>query len=62
MSMNECKPVGTPLPPKTKFFESGSPLSLDVPYAAVVGKLLYLALMTLPDLAFSAAMLAILAW
>lgn len=57
--MSDCKPVVTPLEANTHLgCSDGEPVESDIPYAELVGSLLYLTVNTRPDLAFSAGVLS----
>lgn len=58
--MVDCKPVATPLE-KGKNAETegaGEPLSSEVPYQSLIGHLMYLAVVTRPDIAFAVSHLS----
>jgi hypothetical protein len=64
-NMADCKPVGTPMLPGLKLCKEQCPQTSDekeemknVPYINAVGSLLYLAILTRPDIAFAASVLA----
>ena len=57
--MDQCRPVSTPLDPKQPLSKADSPTTeeekkamKDLPYRRLIGKLMYLAQATRPDLAF----------
>src|SRR6185369_169428 len=63
--MANCKPVGTPMVPGLKLSSAQSAKIAEeqaemenIPYMNAVGSLLYLAIMTRPDIAFAAGVLA----
>lgn len=63
--MTECNPASTPLPPRTLLSKDDCPKSTEerknaekLPYRELVGKLMYLATTTRPDLAFTVRELA----
>ena len=63
--MSDCKPVGTPILPGMKYSNAQCPKSEEeiramrnIPYINAVGSLLYLALMTRPDIAYATSVLA----
>ena len=63
--MADCKPVGTPMIPGSKLSSDQSPKSedekaemIDVPYINAVGSLMYLAVMTRPDISYTVGVLA----
>jgi len=63
--MTDCNPVGTPMLPGLKLSTEQSPQTLEekeemkeIPYINAVGSLLYLAILTRPDIAFAASTLA----
>ena len=50
--LTDARPVSTPFPGALNLVREGTPLDVDrYPFATVVGKLMYLAVMTRPDLA-----------
>ena len=64
-SMTDCKPVGTPMDPSLKLSNEQCPKTAEdkaemknIPYINAVGSLLYLALLTRPDIAYTASVLA----
>ena len=63
--MANCKPVGTPMDPGSKLTSGQSPKSPEeqremekIPYINAVGSLMYLAIMTRPDIAYTVGVLA----
>ena len=63
--MADCKPVGTPMLPGLKLSSEQSPQTDEekaemskVPYINAVGSLMYLAIMTRPDIAYAVGVLA----
>ena len=63
--MTDCKSVGTPMIPSLKLTSEQCPQTADekaemqnIPYINAVGSLLYLAIMTRPDIAYAASVLA----
>src|ERR671929_620035 len=63
--MAECKPVGTPMLPGLKLSVEQSPKTPEkkaemssIPYINAVGSLMYLAIMTRPDIAYATSVLA----
>jgi transposase InsO family protein len=63
--MADCKPVGTPMLPGLKLSSDQCPQTAEekaemqnIPYINAVGSLLYLALLTRPDIAYAAGVLA----
>ena len=57
--MSDCKADNTPMVPHTALSRAdGKPLDSTVPYAALVGSLLYLTVNTRPDLAFVVGVLS----
>ena len=64
-NMADCKPVGTPMQPGLRLGKKHSPNTQkeleamrDIPYISAVGSLLYLAIMTRPDIAYTVSNLA----
>ena len=62
--MTDCKPVGTPINPSISLSKDDSPKTPDeieamrnVPYMSAVGSLLFLALVSRPDIAYAASVL-----
>ena len=63
--MSDCKPVGTPMTPGHTLSKANCPQTLaekqemmDIPYMNAVGSLLFLALLTRPDIAYAISVLA----
>ena len=63
--MTDCNPVGTPMLPGLKLSSEQSPQTSEekeemkeIPYINAVGSLLYLAILTRPDIAYTASVLA----
>lgn len=63
--MADCKPVSTPMEPGLSLSSSMSPQSdeetaamKDVPYISAVGALMYLAICTRPDIAYTVSTLS----
>ena len=63
--MTDCKPLGTPMLPGLKLTSEQCPQTSDekaemqnIPYINAVGSLLYLAILTRPDIAYAASVLA----
>ena len=63
--MSDCKPVGTPMTPGHTLSKADCPQTLaekqemmDIPYMNAVGSLLFLALLTRPDIAYATSVLA----
>ena len=63
--MTDSKPVGTPMDPGLKLSNEQCPKTSEdkaemknIPYINAVGSLLYLALLTRPDIAYTASVLA----
>ncbi len=61
----DCKPVGTPMLPGLKLSSEQCPKTpeeilemLNIPYISAVGSLMYLAIMTRPDIAYIVCLLA----
>ena len=64
-SMSDCKPVGTPMTPGHTLSKADCPQTLaekeemmNIPYMNAVGSLLFLALLTRPDIAYATGVLA----
>lgn len=55
-NMSECKPVKTPIESKLDF--SVESKEIDVPYQQLIGSLMYLAVLTRPDIAYSVSFLS----
>lgn len=63
--MTDCKPVGMPMTPGHTLSKADSPKTpvekeemMDIPYMNAVGSLLFLALLTYPDIAYVTSVLA----
>ena len=63
--MADCKPVGTPMIPGLKLSTAESPKTdeekaemVDISYINAVGSLMFLAIMTRPDIAYTVGVLA----
>ena len=56
-NMFDCKPVSTPLEAGIKL-EKVDNVSCDVPYQQLIGSLMYLSILTRPDLSFSLSYLS----
>lgn len=63
--MGDCKPVGTPMQPNLKLGKMHSPKTHEdrmamrnIPYISAVGSLLYLSIMTRPDISYTVGHLA----
>lgn len=50
--MDECKPVSTPGDTNQKLYPSDKDVNAKIPYQEAVGGLLYLAIISRPDIAF----------
>ena len=56
--MIDCKPRVAPLDAGTQLCREGEPISAETPFAALVGRLLYLMTCTRPDIAHAVCMLS----
>lgn len=56
--MTDCKPVSSPMEVNVQLHRDAGAATADVPYAEMVGSLLYLTVNTRPDLAYCAGVLS----
>lgn len=56
--MEECKPVKTPIEMKLDHLYTEGGKQIDVPYQNLIGSLMYLAVLTRPDISFSISLLS----
>lgn len=57
-NMTDCKPVSTPIETKLSLGKSDKVCEMNVPYQELIGCLMYLAVLTRPDIAFSVSFLS----
>lgn len=57
-AMTDCKPMSTPAESGLKLVKQGEALNADVPYAALIGSLLYLSVNSRPDISFVVGVLS----
>lgn len=56
--MTDCKPIGTPMDPKVKLNEPTLNETVNKPYQSLIGSLMFLAVGTRPDIAYSVSYLS----
>lgn len=57
-NMENCKPVSTPIEPNLQFDPVETNCDRDLPYQQLIGSLMYLSILTRPDIAFSVSYLS----
>ncbi|CAB0004503.1 unnamed protein product, partial [Nesidiocoris tenuis] len=56
--MENCKPIGSPMDPKTKLTPSEEKSQENLPYQNLIGCLMYLSVATRPDISFAVSYLS----
>lgn len=56
--MTDCKPIGTPMDPRTKLEKATTTEEEHLPYQNLIGSLMFLAVATRPDIAYTVSYLS----